>query len=236
VIIGAFMFYSDSIEEKLRLGDVLEGYLSTTPSIENPLGEAPDTSYRIDVNLPEFCVIMDNCCHIGAGTILLSPLVQIEHHFWDTPSLADNILRINSLAMPQELMHPEQWNKLSADSKREFLNVVPSYGHKRYFIYDKKASFTSYDVHREAQYREKIDEDTQLPIYERIAEEKVFSTKQYTIDFKKLFRVNCRKISKSAMDKKVLDSKIAQLTVETRNQLREKMAMFFGEVPLEDRR
>jgi hypothetical protein len=46
------------------------------------------------------------------------------------------------------------------------------------------------------------------------------------IDFKNIYHVNCDKVSppEKATDAKVLGSKILQLTIRTRNELRDKMA------------
>jgi len=229
------MFYTKSPEKILRLGDVLQGYFSTTPDIKNPIVGSSINDYKIDVNLPEFCAVLDNCCHIGDRTILLSPLISITAHFWDPPFLANDILQINSKGNPKDMTHPREWNeKLTDKMKREYINSDPVYGYKRYFIYNDLPEFSPYIVKQDYFYTEGINEETNLPMWEQTTKHIEFETKRYMVDFKKSFRVNCNDLNKSSLKPNILDSKIAQLTIETRNQLREKLGFFFGEVPSED--
>ena len=57
------------------------------------------------------------------------------------------------------------------------------------------------------------------------------------IDFKNIYHVNCDKIfpPEKAIDAKVFRSKVLQLAIRTRNEMRDKMAFYYGYPPIEDR-
>ena len=90
------MFYSDKLEERLRFGDVLEGYLSINATIEDTFLDKQKNPFIIDVQQP-YCVVLDPCCSIGRGTISLTPLIRVPHHWWDNPYLLKDMLIINRL-------------------------------------------------------------------------------------------------------------------------------------------
>jgi len=229
-------FYQDSVEKKLRFGDVLKGYLLTTPMISKPLGENAKDPYDIEVCVPEFSVVLDPCCHIGEGSISLTPLIEVPPHFWDTSCLAEDMTRINRIAMPKDLMHPAAWNKISVEERRISMNATPEYGHKHYFIYEENPQFHKYPVLREIRYHEVIDPSNQLPKYEEKIEQYTITTGLYMIDFKNIYHLNCERIfpSRREADEEILKSVVLQLSVKTRSELRDKMADYFGKPPDED--
>jgi hypothetical protein len=231
------MFYLDAIEKKLRFGDVLNGFVSTTPKISEPFVQSAKEHYNIDVFLPEFSAVMDPCCQIGGGTISLTPLIQVKPHFWDIKYLGEDMTRTNRKAMPKDLMHPETWNKMPVEKKLEAINARPDYGHRNYFVYEENGAFPKYTVRRDVRFTEVIDPNTQLPKYEKAEEQKTITTGHYMIDFKNIYHVSCAKISppEKETDPKVLGSKILQLAIRTRNELRDKMALYYGYLPIEDR-
>lgn len=68
----------------------------------------------------------------------------------------------------------------------------------------------------------------------RVAKPLLLSINHYAIDFKKIYRVHCGGINENTIEKEVLECKKLELSVETRNNLRHKMAHYFGDVPKED--
>lgn len=231
------MFYLGAIEKKLRFGDVLKGFVSTTPKISEPFVQSTNDHYNIGVFLPEFSVVMDPCCQIGGGTISLTPLIQVKPHFWDIQYLAEDMTRINRKAMPKDLMHPETWNRMPVEKKLEAINAIPDYGQRNYFVYGENGEFPKYTVKRDIRFIEVVDPETQLPKYEKTQEQKTITTGHYMIDFKNIYHVNCDKIfpPEKAIDAKVFGSKVLQLAIRTRNELRDKMAFYYGYPPIEDR-
>jgi hypothetical protein len=230
------MFYQDSIEGRLRFGDVLKGYVSTAPNLAKPLGEKAKEPYRIDVSVPDFSVVIDPCCEIGGGTLSLTPLIHVKATLWDTPSLLKDITRINRKGMPKDLMHPQQWNELPDSRKTTAMNSVPDYGHRTCFVYEGNSQFDEYAVARPAKYEEVVDPASDLSKYNQIHEQITFMTRYYMINFKNIFHVNCDKVSdpQKIIDDSILGSKVLQLSIKTRNELREKMADYFGTPPAED--
>ncbi len=230
------MFYQDSIENRLRFGDVLKGFLSTIPSLAKPLDVQTKDTYRIDVCVPDFSAVIDPCCEIGGGTLSLTPLIHAKATIWDTPNLLRDMTRINRKAMPKDVMHPRQWNDLPDERKRAIMNVSPDYGHRTYFIYESDARLDEYTVERPAKYEEVTDPVSNLPKYNEISGKHTFKTRCYMIDFKKIYHVSCSKIfdQDKPLDKSILDSRVLQLSKETRNELREKMGDYFGRPPEED--
>lgn len=231
------MFYLDATEKKLRFGDVLKGFVSTTPKISEPFVQTSNEHYYIDVFSPDFSVVMDPCCQIGGGAISLTPLIQVKPHFWDIQYVAEDMTRINRKAMPKDLMHPETWNRMPVDRKLEAINATPDYGHRNYFVYEENGAFPKYTVNRDIRFTEVIDPSTQLPKYEKTQEQRTITTGHYMIDFKNVSHVNCERISppEKATDQKILGSKVLQLAIGTRNELRDKMAFYYGYPPIEDR-
>lgn len=231
------MFYSDTIEERLRFGDVLKGYLSTTPTINEPFLENASEPYNIDVFLPNFCVVMDPCCNIGGGSISLIPLIRIRSHWWDNPYLEKDMTTINRVMKPRYVMHPQKWNDLSPNEKIQLENAEPQHNLLNFFVYETHVVFPSYTVRRELRYEERTDPTIQLPKFEIIKEQREFQTRCYMIDFKNIYHVKCDKISKpdKVLDEKVSKSRILQLSTPTRNELRDKMAFYYGNPPDEDR-
>lgn len=230
------MFYIDVVETRLRFGDVLEGYLSTTPILDKPFVEHSNEPYNIDVQLPQFCVVMDPCCNIGDGTISLTPLIQIKSHFWDNPHLFRDITTINREMPPVTAIHPQKWSSLSLEDKQLLINASPQYNHLNFFVFEENDLFPPYTVRKKLKYEEKIDQEIKLPIFEVKQEKWQFDTKYYMIDFKKTYHVNCRRISKPTQktDDNILASKVLQLSIETRNELRDKMSFYYGNPPEED--
>jgi len=231
------MFYSDTIEHRLRFGDVLEGYLSTIPKINEPFIENSNQPYQIDVSLPNFCVVMDPCCHIGGGSISLTPLIQIKSHWWDNPYLAKDMTKVNRVMKPKQVMHPQQWNDLSSEEKQELINAEPQHNLLNFFVYEGHDAFPPYTVKRELRYQETIDATSQLPIFEIVTEKLEFQISCYMIDFKNIYHISCEKISKPerTLDEKVSRSKKLQLSITTRNELRDKLSFYYGNPPDEDK-
>ena len=225
------MFYSATIDNKLRFDDVVTGYLSTTAKISKPFGNA-----SIDIQIPQYSVILDPCCEIGSGTLSLSPLEEIESQFFDIPTLSKNMTLLNTIGRAKDLFYPSIWNKLSDQKKTEALVASPDYGWKSYFVYEGSPLFPEYTIKRPIRYDEVTDPTSHLPIYNLIKQNTTFNIRHRIINFKTIYRISCPIIVKpeKPTDPAILGSVILQLTKETRKLLREKMANYFGTPPIED--
>lgn len=206
------MFYAKETEKALRFGDVLKGYFSTTPVIKEPFLEEPIESYNIDVNLPVFSVVMDPCCQIGKKTISLTPLIHIRSSFFDNPYLAEDLTRVNRKMEPQQAIPPRAWRQMTPEQKSERLAVGREYAFVSLFVYEKHDLLPKYTVHRRGRNIE---------------------TSYYMINFRDIHKLRCDKIITPT--EAPIESKALQLSVETRKELREKVASYYGTPAPEDK-
>jgi hypothetical protein len=222
------MFYNEEIGDKLRFGDVVKGYLSAIPKISMPFGNA-----SIDFHMPQYSVVLEPCCEIGGGTIILSPLEKIGTQFFDIPHLSKNRTLLNIKGMAKDFFHPMMWNQLDNGKKTEALVATQDYGWKSFFVYEGNPLFPEYTIDRKEIFNEIIDTVTNLPKFETIKEPTKFQTRDRIINFKAIYQVSCNRILKpeKPSDPNILGSIVLQLSMETRNQLREKIANYFGNNP-----
>lgn len=207
------MFYTQNMDKALRFGDVLQGYPSTTPIIEEPMLKESVARYNIDVDLPKFTVVMDPCCEIRNRTISLTPLIQVSRAFFDNPYFAEDLTRINRRMDPQQAVSPLIWDKLALEEKQKRLEVGRTYALLNLFIYEKHELFPKYILRR------KDKEDIE--------------TNYYMIDFRNTYKLCCDKII--SPENSPLESKILQLSIETRSELREKLVNYYANIPPEDK-
>jgi hypothetical protein len=202
------MFYQQNIDEALRFGDILKGYILAASNIEEP---SLSKNYKIDINLPAYCVVLSPCCSIGEKTISLSPLVEMRGSFFDNPYLAEDLTRINRKMEPQQTVSPQIWERFPPEEKQKRLEVGYEYGFIEFFVYEKNDLFPKYIINRRNGNIE---------------------TNNYMIDFRNTHKVSCEKIitPKNAP----LKSKILQLSIETRSELRLKIAKYYARIPIED--
>jgi hypothetical protein len=201
------------MDKALRFGDVLQGYPSTTPIIEKPMLKESVARYNINVDLPKFTVVMDPCCEIRNKTISLTPLIQVSRAFFDNPYFAEDLTRINRKMEPQQAVSPPIWEKLPLEEKQKRLEVGRTYALLNLFIYEKHELFPKYTLRR------KDKEDIE--------------TNYYMIDFRNTYKLCCDKII--SPENSPLESKILQLSIETRSELREKLINYYANIPPEDK-
>ncbi len=206
------MFYNDTNDKALRFGDVLRGYVLAASNIEQPI---LDANYKINVDLPIFCVVLTPCCSIGDNIISLSPLIQIYSSFFRNPYFIEDFTRINRKMEPQQSVSADIWAKFPPEEQQKRLEKGISYALLELFIYEKNNLFPEYEISL------KRDHTTEK-----------HKTNYYMIDFRNIYKINCSKIvnSKDAP----FESKCLQLSVETRSELRDKIAYYYGRPPDED--
>jgi hypothetical protein len=201
-------FYQEPGDSVLRFGDVLQGFVSCTPI----LNDAPSTdSFRIDVTTKSFVVVLSPCCSISDQVISLATIGEIRNTFLKNQYLADDLTRINDKIPPEKSVPAVGWEKMPAEEKQFRLNIGDAYTFVELFIYAPNEIFPEYMVNTRAG---KI------------------SMRYYMIDFRHAFRVNCSRII--APDKSPVDSKCLQLSVENRSKLREKISFYYSRIPSED--
>jgi hypothetical protein len=143
---------------------------------------------------------------------LLSPLKPILRKWLGNPYFVEDLTRINRPMTAQQTLSPEEWARLSEPEKQERLDFSkPAFALVEYFVYEQHPLLLAYDHNWKRESR-------------RIG--------HYMIDFRKLHKVDCPKI-KSATECP-MDAKVLQLSIDTRTQLRDKIAYYFGRTPEED--
>ena len=196
------------MDEMLRFGDVLQGYIVAAANIDEPNS---NNNYKIDINLPTYCIIISPCCSIGNKMISLSPLIELNGAFLKNPYFAEDLTRINRKMEPQQAVAPKVWENFPEQEKEKRLKEGYAYAFLEFFVYDKNELFPNYTVHRK---------------------EENIETNYYMIDFRNTFKISCEKIitPKDAP----LESKLLQLSIQSRSELRAKLANYYGKVPEED--
>jgi hypothetical protein len=206
------MFYAKAISKALRFGDVVRGYFSTTPNIKEPTVGAPIKRYNIDVDTPIYSVIIDPCSQIGEKTISLAPLIPIRSSFYDNPYLMEDLTRINRKMETQQAIPPHAWKEMSQEDREKRLAVGHEYAFPSLFIYEKHDLLPPYPVHRKQGNVE---------------------TNYYMINFRDIYKLCCDKINTPT--DAPLESKVLELSIETRKELREKITSHYGYIPKEDK-
>jgi len=200
-------------DKALRFGDVLQGYPSTTPRIEEPILNGNSTKYEIDVDLPKFTVVMDPSCEIRNQTISLTPLIQVSRRFFDNPYFAEDLTRINREMEPQQSLSALAWSKLDLKEQHNRLNVGRTYALLNLFIYEEHVLFPKYTIRRKGE----VDIETSYSM----------------INFRNTYKLCCGKIE--SPEKSPLKSKILQLSPETRAELTNKLIKYYARIHLEDK-
>lgn len=213
---GVKMFYQTNIDPVLRFGDVLKGFITTTPFIDDPLLKSIGNDYKIEVSLPKFSVIISPCCSIGPKLVSLTPLMEIRSSFFDNTYFAEDFTRINRKMKPEFALPSKVWESFSFNEKNIRNAIGLDYVFLYLFIYEKSDSLhPPYEIHRRGDN---------------------IKTSYYMIDFRYTYCINCDKIGNPGeqIKRNVLNSKILQLTIETRKELRDKLSNYFGRTPKED--
>lgn len=207
------MFYSDSLDPILRFGDVLKGFIKTEPKFNNPiLSMDQKIEYNINVSIPEFSVVLTPCCSIGPSIISLTPLIKVLTTFMKNPHFKEDLTRINRIVdLPKNKFTPVDWETLDKDEKLKHVDQGKSYTFLNNFIYEPYIDFTSYELKGE-------------------------DIKYYMVDFTRSYYINCGNIKREGKtDGNLIESKVLQLSLEVRNQLRNKIAEYYNRIPEEDK-
>jgi hypothetical protein len=206
------MFYTEKPSNALRFGDILKGYCHTTAVIEKPILDGRFSKYDISVDFPSFSVLMSPCCQIERKTITISPLISIRAAFFENPYLAADLTRINRKMTSQQSVPPQAWESMGEEERQRRENKGLAYAFPYAFVFEKHA---------------------QLPEYQLLNRQgDIITTRYYMVDFKDLTKVSCEEI-KTSKDVPVY-SKMLELSVETRKELGDKLASYYGTLAPED--
>jgi hypothetical protein len=207
-------FYKEEIDPVLRFGDVLTGYVAITPKIRQPNHPAsiPILDWDINVSYPEFLVVLSPCCSIEDNLICLAPLIKVQNTFLKNPYYKEDLTRVNRKNEPQNAFIPSKWDEKSPLEQQQLRSKGLSYALLNYFVYDQHPL---------------------LPIYTVTIRGETLEIRYYMVDFRMMYNLKCKKIIKP--DNAPIETKCLQLSIQTREELRLKIAHYFGRPAEEDR-
>jgi len=202
-------FYLDPPTKELRFGDIVTGFQHPTIRIDTP-----DSSLdlRITVAKPQYFVVMTPCCDIELQAFSLAPLEQVRDAIVRRPKLLQNLLMVNTKFRPKDGFTAEEIAKMDGPKQADLASASEEYSYQDCFIYEPNGLFAPYDVKRKNQ--------------------TVATLQHRMVDFKSIFRVGCSMIDRA--QELPAGIKTSELSVETRAQLREKLAYYFGRPATED--
>lgn len=202
-------FYVKNPDQALRFGDVLGGFVLSSPDLERPNERE---HFKLDVRLPQYVVVLSPCCSIGDKTITLCPMKQVMRNFFRNPFFAEDLTRINRIMDPQKAFAPDDWEKIKPEEQRRIIDRGIQYALTELFIYEPAPP---------------------LPVYELKSKKwGGMGTGNYMIDFKDICRVGCSSVN--GPKQAPVESRILQLTVQSRRDLRNKIGYYFNRTAPED--
>lgn len=209
------MFYRNGLGKELRFGDIVKGFVLTNTVLFKTHWNTQNPPYDINVFTPQFCVIMTPCCSIEDKTITVTPLINVRISFFDNPYLAEDLTRINRMMTPQQSVSPQVWGQFKAEEQQRRIGEGNTFAHDNLFIYDKHEILHVYPLSRK-----------------RGIEVQSITTGYYMIDFKNIVKVNCDRIISPSDSPS--ESRLLELTVEARDELRIKLSRYYSRRPKED--
>ncbi len=205
--------YSDSIDPRFRFGDIIRGFATATPVINNPPLASENINFQIEVVRSGFYAVLSPCCSINENVVVLCPLVQLRTTFLTNPYLVEDFTRINRPMTPEQAVPPSLWEQLPAHEKEKRKAVGFSYAFVELFVFSDHKMFPQYVLTARTG--------------------GVMETRAYMVDFRQSFTVRCDKITNNSTPFE--NVKLLQLSIEARAELRNKMAAFYSRVPEEDK-
>lgn len=209
------MFYASDMDLVLRFGDVVRGYVNVLPTIRRPVFDMSHvTSFcSVSVDVPLFSVVMTPCCSIEDSMVCLTPLIPLKSSFGKNPHFVADFTIINREIEPRMCFAPQDWAAMDALRRQEIEAKRKPYTLLNYFVYERNDLFDPYVLRGNL-------------------------TGYYMIDFRNIYTVKCDMIKRAEKmgpeEAAIVDSKCLQLSDATREELRNKIAYYFGRVPDED--
>jgi len=214
------MFYTDKPDfNNLRFGDVIQGFVGVIPVIEFPFTDKilEGYEYQIKSFISEFSVVMTHCCSIGKGNLTLAPLKKIHHKidlFRLNSDIYNNFTVLNRKIEKKILIPKKNWEKYNNEKKAEVKMQGKGWHHIDKVFYESNDLFTPYDI--------------------ELSDEETIRINSYIVDFSDIYNVQCSRIQKNNIDKKILKSKCLELTDNAREEIKEKIAIYFSRPTDED--
>ncbi|MDD5510544.1 MAG: hypothetical protein PHI12_07035 [Dehalococcoidales bacterium] len=204
------MFYEEDPQQTLRFGDIVRGYVSGTPAVNEPNLDPNQSICTLKLAFPLYYAVMTPCCSIGEGTISLAPLLPIKYNFFQNPYFVQDLTNINRTMSPEQAVAPEVWKGFPEEVKQERLMEGDTYALVAFFIYEKHALLAEYPLGKKT----------------------TINTGYYLVDFRTIYQLECKKVQNPKDCP--WESKILEMTIPARNELRDKLASYYQKRPKED--
>jgi hypothetical protein len=205
------VFYDPNPAEVPRMGDVVMGFHNVTLK----LGSSLDRDFgdlHIAVTHPRHLAILTPCCSIEKEVVSLAPLVPLPWAVFQNPYFVEDLTRINRLVPPDKAIPPMAWDNLPSDKRKQRMDGGNAYVWAEMFVFEANDLFPKYEIRRGNEKRE---------------------SNAYMVDFKGIFRVESKAINRDS-NRELVKLRLLQLSVQARQDLRDKLAAYFARVPAED--
>lgn len=203
------MFYLDrsQMEATLRFGDIIQGFPICFSVIDKP---SHQSNFNITVSAPNYAVVLSPCCSIKDKVLAVAPLKQLENKLFANEYLAKDPTRINIKIPAQKSVSALAWEKMDTLEKMNRMAKGDAYVFADEFVYAPNALLPEYPINRKGE---------------------KFKTGFYVVDFRDSIRIVCDHIQRQYSPDA---AKVLQLSVETRDLMRRKIADFYQRIPDED--
>ncbi len=198
-------FYASGGFTSLKLGDVVRDFFTVYPELKGKPSGVSDLNYKIIVT-SQYHVVLSPTCSIREHLILLSPLIRITDQFVSNPYLVDDFTRINRRVPADKSLPPKKWAGLKPEERAAREAQGDIYIFYDYFIFEGHDLFDEYSISRGGT---------------------TVTTRFHMVDFRKACAVCCRTIT--APERSPVDAKLLELSEEAGDELRAKLAFYFGE-------
>jgi hypothetical protein len=159
----------------------------------------------------DWAIAVTPCCSIERKAFALAPLLQVRPSFLENEYLAEDLTRINRKVAPEQSVPREVWERLPFERRQSLIAKGLSYVFIDCFVYEEHALLPKYTLNRKAG-----------PV----------ELGQYMVDFKSICRVECNRVDRDQPAPR--GTKILQLSVWTRQAMREKLSYYYGRPAEED--
>ncbi|HUS96568.1 MAG TPA: hypothetical protein VMX97_07510 [Hyphomicrobiaceae bacterium] len=204
------MFYSEKNDKMLRFGDVVRGFACGKLLIEQPFVDGLPSVYRVEV-CHRLAIVLSPCCAIRDGYLQLAPLQQVEPNWYLNSSWINDLTVINKPMEAREAVPPYKWDNMDPTERTRRVAMGKQYTLADYFVYAPNSLLGDYEI--------SCQRTTHVQGH-------------YAVDFRAIVCVKCPLVIKP--EKFPIETKLLQLSKETRASLRDKLSYYYGKTPEED--
>lgn len=208
------MFYAEDFSDGLRFGDIVRGFVTSAPRVDSPDPSTKPNRYEIEIDQTDWAVVLTPCCSIRSKKLVLTPLLPVLNAFYRNPYLGEDLTRVNRPMKPEQSVPPRVWDSMSEEDKAARFD----WDHPLAYAFNNLFVYQSHDL---------------LPTYELDTRRGRQQTGYYMVDFERACPVLCDQVQSPKQSP--VKTKLLELSIDARSDLRDKLADYYGRVPAEDR-